>query len=139
MDRMDQNEERAIEMLAAHGDVLINRREAVPRTDMSDEEHGRLAPLFQLAERLQENMYPVQPSAAFVRGLGKELVENAKRQIALTKRLRRAVLIGAAALGSLLSVASVVGAIVYVIARSRARAQAQAIHTPTSHAEGAPA
>ena len=136
---MDRQMERTIEVLAAHSEGLINRREAVSQIDVSDEEHSRLAPLFQLAERLQQSMQPVQPSAAFVRGLGKELVENAKRQIAVTKRLRRAVLIGAAALGSLLSIASVVGAIVYVIARSRARAQAQAICTPTSQAEGAPA
>jgi hypothetical protein len=133
------NEERTAKVLATHADGLIGRREAIQRINMTDEERSRLAPLFQLAERLQQSMQPVKPSAAFAHSLGKELVDNAKRQIALTKRLRRATLIGAAALGSLLSIASVVGAIVFVIARSRARAQARAIHAPTGQTESAPA
>jgi len=92
---------------------------------------GRLTPLPQLAERLQQSMLPVQPSVVFVRNLGRELVDNARRQIALTRRLRRAAVIGAAALGSLVSIASLVGAIVFVVARLRARAQARAVHVPT--------
>jgi hypothetical protein len=73
----------------------------------------------------------VEPSAAFVRSLGKELVDSAKRQITLKKRVRRAVVIGAATLGSLVSIASVVGAIIFVIARLRARAQARTLQAPT--------
>ena len=81
------------------------------------------------AERLQQSIRPVQPSTRFVRSLGKELVNSAQRQVVLAQRTRRGVLIGAAAVGSLVSIASIVGAIVYVISRSRARHQA---HAPAS-------
>jgi hypothetical protein len=125
------NEERMAEVSAAYAERLIGHPEAMEHIRVTDEERRRLAPLFQLAEGLQQSMQPVQPSAAFVRSLGQELVDSAKRQITLTKRLRRAALISVAALGSLLSIASVVGAIVFVIARLRARAQARASHAPT--------
>ena len=124
------DEKRLAEVSAAYAERLIGRPEAMQQIHITDEERSRLAPLFELAERLQQSMQPVQPSAAFVRSLGKELVDSAKRQITLTKRLRRGALIGAAALGSLLSIASVVGAIVFVVARLRARAQTRAIHAP---------
>jgi hypothetical protein len=125
------DERRLAEVSAAHAEGLIGYPEAMQQIHITDEEHNRLAPLFELAERLQQSMQPVQPSAAFVCSLGKELVASAKRQITLTKRLRRGALIGAAALGSLLSIASVVGAIVFVVARLRARAQTRAVHAPT--------
>ena len=133
------NEERMAELLATHAEGLIGQREAIQQINMTDEEHGRLAPLFQLAERLQQSMQPIQPPADFVRSLGKGLVDNARHQIVLAKRLRRAVLIGAAALGSLLSIASVVGTIAFVVARLRARAQTRALHAPTGQTESAPA
>jgi hypothetical protein len=91
------------------------------------EEIGQLTPLLRLAEQIYGTMQPVQPSAAFVHNLGKELMDGARRQVALTKRLRRAVLIGAAAIGSLLSIASVIGAVVFLIVRWRERAQARAV------------
>ena len=125
------NEKRADEILSAHVDRLAGHGEPTLHFDLSDEEQNRMAPLFQLAERLQQSMQPIQPSPDFVRSLGKELVDHARRQVRVTKRLRRSALIGAAALGSLLSIASVVGAIVFVVARLRARAQARAMHAPT--------
>jgi hypothetical protein len=125
------DEKRLAELSAAHAEGLIGHPEPMQQIHMTDDERSRMASLFELAERLQQSMQPVQPSAAFVRSLGQELVASAKRQITVTKRLRRGALIGAAALGSLLSIASVVGAIVYVVARLRARAQARAIHAPT--------
>ena len=125
------DEERASEVLATYVDGLINHTGAVHQVDMTDEENARLTRLFQMAERLQQSMRPVQPSADFVHGLGKDLVDRARRRIRLTKRLRRAALIGAATLGSLLSIASVVGAILFLVARLRARAQARAIRAPT--------
>ena len=125
------NRKRAAKVLAVHAEELISRPGAMQQINVTDEERDRMAPFFQLAERLQQSMQPVEPSAAFVRSLSQELVENAKRQIALSRRLRRAVLIGAAALGSLLSIASVVGAIVFVVVRLRARARTQAIHAST--------
>jgi len=126
------DERRLAEVSAAHAEGLIGHPQAMQQIRLTDEERQRLAPLFELAERLQQSMQPVQPSAAFVRSLGQELVASAKRQITVTKRLRRGALIGAATLGSLLSIASVVGAIVFVVARLRARAQTRAIHAPTS-------
>jgi hypothetical protein len=125
------NEERMAEVSAAHAEQLIGYPEAMRQIHTTAEERSRLAPLLQLAERLQQSMQPVQPSAAFVHNLGKALAESAKRQITLSRRLRRGALIGAAALGSLLSIASVVGAIVFVVARLRARAQTRAIRAPT--------
>ena len=129
--KQTMNEKREAEVLTAHADELIGRSEAMQQISPTGGECGRLAPLFQLAEQLRHSMQPVQPSTAFVRNLGKELVSNAQRQIALTKRLKRAALIGAAALGSLLSIASVAGAIIFVVVRWRARAQARTIQAPT--------
>ena len=125
------NEKRIVNVLAAHAEELTGRPESMQQIGVTDEERNRLAPLFQLAEQLHKNMQPVQPSAAFVRSLGRELVDSAKRQVALKKRLRRVMVIGAAAVGSLVSIASVVGAILFVIARLRARAQARALQAPT--------
>ena len=125
------NEKRIVQILTAHAEELTGRPASMQQIGVTDEERNRLAPLLQLAEQLQKSMQPVQPSAAFVRSLGKELVDNAKRQIALKKRLRRVVVIGAAAVGSLLSIASLVGAILFVIVRLRARAQARALQAPT--------
>jgi hypothetical protein len=128
------NEERMTEVLAAHADGLTGSPAAIQQVHMTNEEHSRLAPLFELAERLQHSMPPVQPSAAFVQNLGKDLIDKARRQIALTKRVRRITLIGAAALGSLLSIASVVGAIAFVVARLRARAQTRTLRAPAGQA-----
>jgi hypothetical protein len=123
--------ERMAEALAFHAQGLIGRQDNVEAVTLTDEEHSRLAPLFELAGCLKQSMPPVKPSAPFVRSLGEELVEHARHRVALAKRLRRGLLIGAAAFGSLLSVASVVGAIALVITRYRARAQARAMHAPT--------
>lgn len=124
------NEERRDEVLAAHAEQLIDGSESIPQFDTIDEENRRLAALFQLADRLQQSMQPVQPPADFVHGLGKDLVERARRQVRLANRLRRAALIGAAAVGSLLSIASVVGAVVFIVVRLRARAQARTVRAP---------
>ena len=121
------NKKRVDKILSAHADNLAGRPKAMGQINPTDAERNQLTPLFQLAERLHQNMQPVQPSAAFVRSLGQELVSNAKHQVVLTKRLRKSVLIGAAAIGSLLSIASLVGAIVFVIVRWRERVHARAI------------
>ena len=125
------NEERRKRMLTTHPEQLTDGPEAVQWIDTNDEEKRRAAALLQLAERLQQSMQPVQPSTDFVRGLGRDLVDRARRQVRLANRLRRAALIGAATLGSLLSIASVVGAVVFVVVRLRARAQARAVRAPT--------
>jgi hypothetical protein len=118
--------ERTTSLLAAHAERLIGGPEAMQQMAMTDAECDELSPLFQLAEHLRERLTPVRPSATFVRSLSKELAKNARRRVALTKRVRKGLLIGAAAVGSLVSVASVVGAIVFVIVRWRARSHTRA-------------
>lgn len=124
MGRRMINEARAAEALAAHAEGLIGRQQTTPAIILTNEEYEELAPLFRLAEHLHHSMQPVQPSAAFVRTLGKELAKNAQRQIVLAKRMRRRLVIGAAAVGSLVSIASLVGTIVFIIVRWRARSHA---------------
>lgn len=118
------SEERADEILSAHAEALLGQPEGLSLADVTDEEQYELAPLFALAERLSQSMPPVHPSAAFVHSLAKELASTARHQVAASKRMRRGVLIGAATVGSLVSIASVVGAIIYVISRFRARTHA---------------
>ncbi len=127
------NKKRTVEALSIHADRLIGKPVGIQQINLTGVERSQLTPLFQLAERLHQNMPSVQPSPAFARSLGKELADNAKQQIVLTKRLRRAVLIGAAAVGSLVSIASVVGAGVFVFVRWRERAQARSIQVTGGH------
>jgi hypothetical protein len=122
------DKERAARLLAAHAEGLIGRREAMQQTAITDAEREELGPLFHLAEHLHQSMTPIQPSAVFVRSMGRELVNNARRQVALTKRARKGLLIGAAAAGSLVSLASLIGAIVFVVVRWRARSHARTAH-----------
>ncbi|HIE38751.1 MAG TPA: hypothetical protein EYH30_07235 [Anaerolineales bacterium] len=86
-------------------------------------ERESLAPrLAEVAERLQRVMVPVEPSTAFVRSLGQELIEASRRRQEATRRLRRGLIIGAAALGS---AASVAGVVALVLLRRRAHAGPQ--------------
>ena len=117
---------RADEILAAHAETLLGHPEAEVQADEADTEEYELTPLFTLAERVYQSMPPVQPSATFVHSLGRELADSAQRQVAAARRMRRGVLIGAAAVGSLVSIASVVGAVIYLISRLRARPHAHA-------------
>lgn len=87
--------------------------------DLSPQEAAQLRPL---VSRLQDTMRPVEPSAAFVRRLGQELREAARRQQTATRRFRRVVVISAAALGSLLSV---LGVVTLLLRRRRTHAPAQ--------------
>ena len=125
------NDKRAAQALMAHADGLRGQPEAMQQIKLTVAERRQLTPLFQLAERLHQAMPPIQPSADFVRGLGQELVDSARHQVTLARRLRRSVWIGAAAVGSLLSIASLIGAIAFIIVRWRERAQAQAAQAPT--------
>ena len=120
------NKRRSDDILAAHVERLLSQPGVMQQIDVKDEEGSELTPLFALAEQLYQSMPPVQPSAAFVHSLGKELAGSAKHQVATAKRMRRGVLIGAATVGSLVSIASLVGAIVYIVSRLRSRSQAHA-------------
>jgi hypothetical protein len=116
---------RADDILSAHAEALLGHPEKLSETDLTDEEHGELDPLFALAQQLQQSLPPVQPPASFAHSLGKELAGSAQHQIAAARRMRRSILIGAATVGSLLSIASVIAAIIYIISRLRSRPQAQ--------------
>jgi hypothetical protein len=134
------DEKRKAEVLAVYVEDLSGRpaascggprrhTEAVRQIELTEEEREHLAPLFQLAERLQQSLRPVRPSPTFARSLGNELVNDARRQFALKKRTRRVMMIGAAAVGSLVSIVSVVGAIIFLMRRLRTQVQTQ--HAPT--------
>lgn len=72
--------------------------------------------LVELAGQLRQAMGPVEPPTGFVRGLGRELVEAARRRREAIRRTRRGLLIGAAALGSTLSL---IGLVVLLLLRRR--------------------
>lgn len=79
----------------------------------------REATLVPIVERLQRWLVPVEPPPAFARSLKVELVEAARRQYQRAHRLRRILVVGAAIVGS---VASVAGLTAFLILRRRARA-----------------
>jgi len=76
----------------------MERRSSAPSDGGSDVQR-----LVELAGQLRRAMGPVEPPLPFVRGLGQELIEAARRQRDAVRRTRRGLLIGAAALGSALS------------------------------------
>jgi len=83
--------------------------------------HSELESLMVVAEKVKNALLPVEPSPAFVRGLHRNLLAMAGRNRPRTPAYaRRGLLIGAAALGSALSL----GIIAYVI-RARASARAE--------------
>ncbi|MBN1887305.1 MAG: hypothetical protein JW850_04925 [Thermoflexales bacterium] len=110
------------DILTAHADALA-RGQAGPAAWLEDVDNGEvLRSLLSVAELVQEALVPVQPKPAFMRRLGQQLLSSSRqgRKI-LTARARRAALVGAAALGSLVSVASAIGLVVYIL-RHRVRA-----------------
>ncbi|HEY77092.1 MAG TPA: hypothetical protein G4O00_13120 [Thermoflexia bacterium] len=113
-------ERRAAELLAAHADRLNDPSVTAP--EPTPEEMAYLTPLMEIAERLKETLVPVEPPATFVRSLRRELVDAARRRQSATQRLHRGLVIGAAALGSVLSLAGVVA---LILRRRRGRLHAQ--------------
>ena len=124
------NDRRTDEVLAAHAEALIGHQEAMEQVHVTDSERAQLASLFDLAEHLQESMPPVRPPSGFVHSLSRELSRSAQHQIAAARRLRRGILIGAATVGSLISIASIVGAIILLISHLRSRSRAS---TPSTN------
>ena len=85
-----------------------------------------LAMLMQLAEQTQRVLAPVEPSPAFVNHLGRQLVSRmTEGSREMSRRVRRAVLIVAAALGSAVSVVSAIGVIIYLIRHRNRRFSVQ--------------
>ena len=125
--------DRVREALAAHVEGLGVRPPAGCVADLgedlSDEERAELASLIFVADQLEERMQPVQPSPVFVRSLGAELVEEARRQMAKRERRRRLAVISAAVAGAVVSLASVIGGIVVLIRWLRTRTAARQAST----------
>jgi hypothetical protein len=107
MTKTDLKNER--EILAAHADRLNEGlRGTAAYPPMTWEQQKTLAPLLELAELLIEALV-VEPSPAFVQNLGQRLALAAVRgQLPLMERYRKAILWGAATLGSTLSLLGLV-------------------------------
>lgn len=119
------DERTLTEILAAHADQLVQGKgreaEYLALFPGSREE---LAPLLELAQRLKDTLASVQPRQAFRRRLHQELLATARQRLAATlprerPRWRQPWVIGAAALGSAISLASAIGVIAY-LRRSKA-------------------
>ena len=110
------------DILSAQADRLIegHRGEAVlDRQGLEPAES--LAPLMKLAELVEGSMRPVEPSPVFVQSLSRQLAAKwARGSREMNRRARSATLVVAAALGSVVSVISAVGIVVY-LARHRER------------------
>ncbi len=115
------------EILAAHADQLKKGQgRGSDYLAMFPDYQEELKPLLETAEKVKQVLEPVEPAPAFCQSLHEDLLAAGRRRLAegvpqLARSSRKQVLIGAAALGS---VVSVVGAIAYFI-RSHATAKAQ--------------
>jgi hypothetical protein len=109
------------DILAAHADALACGQSGSAAWLEEADSGEVLRSLLSVAELVQDALVPVQPKPAFMRRLGRQLLKSSRqgRKI-FTARTRRAALVGAAALGSLVSVASAIGLVVYIL-RHRVR------------------
>ena len=118
-----------VEVLAAHADHLMDDGpESEDYLNLFPAYRAELTPLLEIAERVKAALVPVTPSPAFEAGLKQDLLEAAiqraeekeeKKRVSFLRR--RGVLIGAAAVGSALSVAGIIAAL---LLRQRAMARA---------------
>ena len=113
---MDTREIR--EILAIHADELVNP-ETRPSRGLS--RHDRVQGLLDLAEQVQGLLVPVEPDIDFRRRLHGDLVLEAQRrqttqEVSPLVQHRKGILIGAAAVGS---VASVAGLVIAFLLRQR--------------------
>ncbi len=109
-----------VEVLAAHADRLVgNQANGEDFLELFPDHKAELAPLLRVAERVKAVLVPVTPTPAFETGLKKDLLEAAIRRVEEQKSKkkvsflrRRGVLIGAA-VGSVLSVAGIIAALLW--------------------------
>ncbi|UCC86056.1 MAG: hypothetical protein JSV81_14500 [Anaerolineales bacterium] len=109
-----------VEVLAAHADRLVgNQANGEDFLELFPDHKAELAPLLRVAERVRAVLVPVTPTPAFETGLKKDLLEAAIRRVEEQKSKkkvsflrRRGVLIGAA-VGSVLSVAGIIAALLW--------------------------
>ena len=124
-------EKRIIELLAAHADTLVIDAPSAGQIRLGKKAELEVQPLFELAETLQQAMKPIQPRTPFVQELKNDLAHRARRRLATNKRMKNVFVIGAAIVGALVSVASVVGAIVLLIKTLHQRTPSGAVlHAP---------
>lgn len=106
-----------IEILAAHADQL---RDGLAKTSdylaMFPDYREKLKPLLEIAEKVKHVLEPVEPAPAFCQSLHEGLIAAGRWKLAegmpqLARRHVKRILIGAAALGSVVSVA---GALAYL-------------------------
>lgn len=102
------------ELLASHADQLVGAKAAPPP---GITRHDRVQGLLDLAEQLHGILAPVEPDAHFRRRLHGDLILEAQHrqtqpEPGLFQQHRKGILIGAAAIGSVASVAGVVIALV---------------------------
>ncbi len=118
-----------VEVLAAHADHLMDDGpESENYLNLFPAYRAELTPLLGIAERVKAALVPVTPSPAFEAGLKQDLLEAAiqraeekeeKKRVSFLRR--RWGLIGAAVVGSALSVAGIIAAL---LLRQRATARA---------------
>ena len=115
------------EILSAHADQLKKSRgKGSDYLAMFPDYQEELKPLLETAEKIKEVLEPVGPAPEFCQGLYEDLLTAGRRKLdeaapQLARSHDKQLLIGAAALGSVVSVA---GALAYLI-RSRATAKVQ--------------
>ncbi|HID64233.1 MAG TPA: hypothetical protein EYP49_16055 [Anaerolineae bacterium] len=122
-----------IEILAAHADKLnVGASEETERLAMLPEYQDTLRPLLTVARKVKDALAPVELDPAFCENLRLSLLAAAHQRLAsrlsskprrpvhLFKRHKKEILIGAAALGSVVSVAGIVA---YWIHSRAAKAQ----------------
>jgi hypothetical protein len=116
-----------VEILAAHADQLKKGQgRGNDYLAMFPGYEEELKPLLETAEKVKQVLEPVEPAPTFCQSLHEDLLAAGQRRLAgevpqLARSHRKQILIGAAAVGSAVSV---VGALAYFI-HSRAAAETQ--------------
>jgi hypothetical protein len=114
-------EDVIVEVLSAHADHLVHKESnSEDYLNLFPAYRDELSPLLRIAERVRAALVPVAPAPAFEAGLKQDLlaaaIQRAERRDAEPKASflrRRGVLIGAAAIGSALSVAGIIAALLW--------------------------
>ncbi len=115
------NDNTLMEVLAAYADDLNNgRADRETCLRQFSGRHEELKTLLHLAEQVKQVLVPVEPSPTFVQKLLRQLVVADGQEQA--RSYRREVVIGAAAVGSVLSV---IGIVAYLL-RNRTEMKVQA-------------
>ena len=115
------------DILSAQADRLIEGHQGEAALDRHGlEPTESLAPLMKLAELVESSLRPVEPSPVFVQSLSRQLAAKwARGSREMNRRARSATIVVAAALGSVVSVISAVGIVVYLVRHRERRAVAR--------------